>query len=127
MSCHSAVDIDITPRGFASLGSQDYSLLCNATQRPWRSSVVTYEWSTDQEGPLQNTPERDIAVIGSSYNESFELFVFNGTISFNPLRVGDLGLYTCLLTLNLTYPDGPNNSSARISNTTTYVVTADGE
>lgn len=87
---------------------------------------MTYEWSTDLEGPLQNTQERDIAVVGSSYLVINEEFTFNGSISFNPLRVDHLGVYTCLLTLNLTYPDGPNNSSALITNQTSFIVTANG-
>ena len=76
------------------------------------------------ETPLASTPDRQIASrISRPYSESF---IFNGTVSFTQLSVSDLGQYTCVVSLNLTYPDGPDNSSAIITNSTTFELTADG-
>ncbi len=76
------------------------------------------EWSTDFENPLTNSSERSIAYrIDRSFSEEF---ILNGTLSFNPLRVEHLGVYSCLVMLNLTYPDGPSNSSASITNSSSF-------
>lgn len=82
--------------------------------------MLVNEWSTDFENPLSNTTERTIAYRVEDRLTFGNDFVLNGSLSFNPLRVEHLGVYSCLVSLNLTYPDGPNNSSAIITNTTTF-------
>lgn len=82
--------------------------------------MLVNEWSTDFENPLSNTIERTIAYRVEDRLTFGNDFVLNGSLSFNPLRVEHLGVYSCLVSLNLTYPDGPNNSSAIITNTTTF-------
>ena len=124
ISC--AVDVTVVADGFPVIGSREFGLRCNADQSPWRATVISHEWSTDRIGPLVSTLERNISILNTSFDAVFQQFVFNSSIRFNPLRVDDLGVYTCSLNLNLTYPDGPNNSSALISNQTTYVLSADG-
>lgn len=106
------------------IGSGNFVLSCDIYQFPWSAEVTIYEWSTDTEIPLINTPDRQIASrVSRPYSESF---IFNGTVSFDRLSVRDLGPYTCLVSLNLTYPDGPDNSTAIITNSTTFELTADG-
>lgn len=83
------------------------------------------EWSTDSENPLMSSSERSIAYrVDRSFSEEF---ILNGTLSFDRLRVEHLGVYSCLVTLNLTYPDGPSNSSAIITNSTSFELLGRGE
>lgn len=119
------VQVDILSRGSAVIGSDTFLLRCNAFQRPWNAQVLVNEWSTDSENPLTDNAYRSIGfMLDPPYPGAF---VLNGTLSFNPLRVQDLGPYSCYISLNLTYPDGPNNSTAIISNSTSFVLTAEGK
>ncbi|XP_064394599.1 deleted in malignant brain tumors 1 protein-like isoform X5 [Halichondria panicea] len=115
-----SVDVTVLARGSNTIGSTNFVLRCDAYQRPWRAGLLVNEWSTDFENPLSNTTERTIAYRVEDRLTFGNDFVLNGSLSFNPLRVEHLGVYSCLVSLNLTYPDGPNNSSAIITNTTTF-------
>ena len=114
--------MEIVDEGFPQLGS-NFTLQCNALQDPWESTLVSYQWNN---GSLSSTSRRNITLLNATYDSDDDVFVFNSSIQFQPLSLEDGGVYSCGLTLNLTYPDGPNNSSAIVSNTTTYSLTIIG-
>jgi hypothetical protein len=68
----------------------------------------------------------NVSLLNATYDASDRVFVFNSSVQFNPLSYQDAGYITCGLALNLTYPDGPDNSSVIIMNRTTSIITIDG-
>ena len=101
----------------------NYTIQCNALSFPWNTNLVSYQWNN---GSLMSTSRRNITLLNATYDSDNFYFVFNSSIQFLPLTLEDVGVYTCGLTLNLTFPDGPNNSSAIISNTTSFTVSTIG-
>ena len=108
------------------LGSSGYTLQCNAVQFPWNAQLVRYCWNNTVDSPLMSDSCLNISLLNSTYDASDRVFVFNSSIQFNPLTFQDAGYITCGLALNLTYPDGPDNSSAVVMNRTTTIITIDG-
>ena len=118
--------VEIVSEGAPVLGSSGYTLQCNAVQFPWNAQLIRYRWNNTVDSPLMSDSRLNISLLNSTYDASDRVFVFNSSIQFNPLTFQDAGYITCGLALNLTYPDGPDNSSAVIMNRTTTIITIDG-
>ena len=121
------VEMEIVSTGVPRLGSSGFSLQCNAAQYPWNSQLLRYRWNSTADGQLNSNNRRNISLLNATYDFYDSTFVFNSSIRFNPLTFQDAGEISCGLALNLTYPDGPDNSSAVVMNRTTYSITLDGE
>ena len=120
------VEIEIESRGVPLLGSSGYTLQCNAAQEPWNARLFRYRWNSTIGGQLTSDNRRNITLLNATYDVYYRTFVFNSSIQFNPLRFEDAGEISCGLALNLTYPDGPTNSSVVVMNRTTYSLTIEG-
>ena len=118
--------VEIVSEGAPVLGSSGYTLQCNAVQFPWNAQLIRYRWNNTVDSPLMSDSRLNISLLNSTYDASDRVFVFNSSIQFYPLTFQDAGYITCGLALNLTYPDGPDNSSAVIMNRTTTIITIDG-
>ena len=118
--------VEIVSEGAPILGSSGYTIQCNAFQFPWNAQLIRHRWNNTVDSPLMSESRLNISLLNSNYDTSDRVFVFNSSIQFNPLTFQDAGYITCGLALNLTYPDGPNNSSIVIMNHTTTVITIDG-
>ena len=68
----------------------------------------------------------NITLLNATYDRYFQRFIFNSSIQFNPLTLQDAGYISCGLALNLTFPDGPDNSSVVLMNRTNFAITVDG-
>ena len=113
-------------QGSPVLGSSGYTVQCNAVQFPWNSQLIRYRWNNTVDSPLVSNDRLNISLLNATYDSNDRVFVFNSSIQFNPLSFQDAGYITCGLALNLTYPDGPDNSSVVIMNRTTSIITIDG-
>ena len=69
----------------------------------------------------------NITLLNATYDADDRVFVFNSSVQFNPLSYQDAGYITCGLALNLTFPDGPDNSSVVVMNRTTSIITIIGK
>ena len=118
--------MDIVSEGVARLGSSGYTIRCNAFEFPWNARLVRYHWNSTLGGLLTSNSRLNVSLLNSNYLSHEQVFVFNSSIQFNPLTFEDAGYITCGLALNLTYPDGPDNSSVVIMNSTTTIITIDG-
>ena len=118
--------VEIVSEGAPILGSSGYTIQCNAFQFPWNAQLIQHHWNNTIDSPLMSESRLNISLLNSNYDTSDRVFVFNSSIQFNPLTFQDAGYITCGLALNLTYPDGPNNSSIVVMNRTTTIITIDG-
>ena len=118
--------MEIVSRGVPRLGSSGYTVQCNAVEYPWNAQLLRYRWNSTLGGELTSDNRLNVSLLNSTYDIYDGVFVFNSSIQFDPLTFQDAGYITCGLALNLTYPDGPNNSSAVIMNRTTSIITIDG-
>ena len=118
--------VEIVSEGVPRLGSNGYTVQCNAFQHPWNSQLIRYRWNNTADSQLMSDSRLNISLLNSTYDVYERTFVFNSSIQFNPLTFQDAGYITCGLALNLTYPDGPDNSSIVIMNRTTSIITIDG-
>ena len=118
--------VEIVSEGAPILGSSGYTIQCNAFQFPWNAQLIRHRWNNTVDSPLMSESHLNISLLNSNYDTSDRVFVFNSSIQFNPLMFQDAGYITCGLALNLTYPDGPNNSSIVVMNRTTTIITIDG-
>ncbi len=112
--------VDIVPIGIAEYNSP-FSLRCNGEQGPFNSSLERYQW-TDSEGVIEDDGRRSTRVVPSGIDYYSYRFYFNTSLDIQMLRVEDAGIYNCSMSINVTYPDGPSNSSAIITNTTYYAL-----
>ena len=121
------VSIEIVSEGSPVLGSSGYTVQCNAVQYPWNAQLLRYRWNNTDGQLMSDSDSRlNISLLNVTYDASDRVFVFNSSVQFNPLSFQDAGYITCGLALNLTYPDGPDNSSAIIMNRTTSIITIVG-
>ncbi len=90
----------------------------------WNASLVSHEWYL-QDTRIGVEERRPIRLINSSFNGY--VYIFNTSLQFLSLRVEDAGVYTCNATILLTYPDGPNNTTATISNSSSTVLNIQGK
>lgn len=121
------VVVEIESRGVPRLGSSNYTVQCNAYQIPWNAQLVRYRWNNTADGQLMPSDRLNISLLNSTFDPDYATFIFNSSIQFNPLAFEDAGYISCGLALNLTYPDGPDNSSIILMNRTTTVITIDGK
>ena len=90
----------------------------------WNASLVSQEWYL-QDNRIMTQERTPIRLINSSF-DGYD-YIFNTSLQFLPLRIEDAGVYICRVTLLLTYPDGPNNSTATITNSSSTVVNIRGK
>ena len=122
------VSVEIVSEGSPVLGSSGYTVQCNAVQYPWNAQLLRYRWNNTDGQLMSDSDSRlNISLLNATYDASDRVFVFNSSVQFNPLSFQDAGYITCGLALNLTYPDGPDNSSAVIMNRTTSIITIIGK
>ena len=117
--------IEFVSRGSPVLGTSGYTVQCNAAQYPWNAQLLRYRWNNTN-GQLMSDSRLNISLLNATYDPNDRMLVFNSSVQFNPLTFQDAGYITCGLALNLTYPDGPDNSSIVIMNRTTSIITIDG-
>ena len=118
--------MEIVSESVPRLGSSGYTVQCNAFEHPWNARLVRYYWNNTLGGQLTSDRRLNVSLLNSTYNTYERVFIFNSSIQFNPLTFQDAGYISCGLALNLTYPDGPDNSSTVIMNHTTTIITIDG-
>ena len=118
--------MEIMSKGVPRLGSSGFTVQCNAFQHPWNARLVRYRWNNTIDGQLMSDSRLNISLLNSTHDAHKRVFVFNSSVQFSPLTFEDAGYITCGLALNLTYPDGPDNSSIVIMNSTTSIITIDG-
>ena len=118
--------MEIVSSGVPRLGSSGYTVQCNVVEYPWTAQLIRYRWNNTAGGELTSDDRLNITLLNSTYDTYDRVYVFNSSIQFNPVTFQDAGYISCGLALNLTYPDGPDNSSAVIMNRTTAIITVDG-
>ena len=106
-----------------NMGEYDssYTLRCNGMQGPFNSTLYSFEWRNSN-GVVTNDTRRSTRVIPSGLDGYYRQFFFNTSLDIQNLRVEDAGIYYCSMSVNVTYPDGPNNSSAILTNTTSVAL-----
>ena len=126
------VEILTTPKGSSRLGSSSFSLQCFAQQLPWNTTLISGGWYNADGNPVIETSnggpvsidllQNDYDTGGSGINLTY---TFRNQLNFNhPLRASDGGYYYCNVSVELTYP---NNSTARLSNSTAYLLIIQGK
>ena len=116
--------------GSNRLGSSSFALQCFASQFPWNASLVSAVWYDSDGNPISKSSKGgpvSIDVLHNSYNPSnLNLtYIFRNQLNFDhPLSVGDGGLYSCNISVEITYPD---NSTTVLTNSTSIPVTIEGE
>ena len=118
--------MEVVSEGVPLLGSSGYTVQCNAIEHPWTAALVRYRWNNTLSDQLTSDNRLNVSLLNSTYDVSDRVFVFNSSIQFNPLTFEDAGYISCGLALNVTYPDGPDNSSVIIMNRTTTIINIDG-
>ena len=113
--------LNIVSDGIAEYNSS-FSLRCNGVQTPYNSTLDSYQW-IDSNGPIMDDARRSTRIVPSGVDGFYyRTFFFNTSLDFQGLCVQDAGIYNCSMSINITYPDGPNNSSAIITNMTYYAL-----
>lgn len=107
------------PQGQPEYG-KPFSLQCVAVHSPFSATLSSYEW-IDNNGLIMDDSYHSTRVVPSGLENYYNrTSFFNTSLEFASLRVQDGGLYHCGMSLNITYPDGPDNSSAIIRNVTYF-------
>ncbi len=120
-----SVIIATVAQGTAEYG-RPFSVQCVAVHAPFNATLSSYQWS-DSYGAIVDNDRRSTRVVPSGLeNFSYRTFFFNTSLDFTSLKATDGGIYNCSMLLNVTYPDGPNNSSAIISNSTYFTLKLKG-
>jgi len=102
--------------------NSSHTLRCNGMQGPFNSTLDSFEWRNSN-GVIMNDTRRSTRVIPSGLDGYYyRQFFFNTSLDIQNLRVEDAGIYYCSMSVNVTYPDGPNNSSAILTNTTSFAL-----
>lgn len=79
----------------------------------------------DSNGFIMDDERRSTGILLEGLT-SYSNTIFYTSLNFTSLRIQDGGTYQCGLSLNITFPDGPNNSSGIITNSTNYDLRING-
>ena len=88
---------------------------CGAYQYPWNAALETFEWRRNGR-PLRSDDTRTITELNNGYDDGRLTYAYNSSMQFFPLSPRDAGLYFCDASINVTYPDGPENTTISNSN-----------